>query len=84
MKDTQDLALTEDLALQPALDIRQSLLRKADDIFEKEQQLIAEAALHAASPEKPCFVNEHGYVATYFRDMIQLTASTVSSPRHVQ
>lgn len=68
-KISQDLALTEDLALQPALDIRQSLLRKADDIFEKEQQLIVEAALQAASPEKKSFfVNEHGYVSITVRD----------------
>lgn len=84
-KASQELALTEDLALQPALDIRQSLLRKADDIFEKEQQLIAEAALQAESPEKKrLFVNEHGYVLTDVCDISLLISLAVSLPKPVQ
>lgn len=52
--------MTADVTLQPALDIGQTLRRKADDIFEKEQELIAEGAI---SPEKKrLYVNEHGYV----------------------
>ena len=60
---SQELALTEDVALQPALDIGQTLRRKADDIFEKEQQIIAERGNRETSPEKKrLYVNEHGYV----------------------
>lgn len=76
--------MTEDLALQPALDIRQSLLRKADDIFEKEQQLIVEAALQSASPEKKgFFVNEHGYGCNECSRSLptQLITLVASSPK---
>ncbi|KAH9938582.1 MRC1-like domain-containing protein [Fomitopsis serialis] len=51
-KAAQDLSLTMDVALQPALDISQTLRRKADEIFDKEQELIAEGANKGISPEK--------------------------------
>jgi len=61
VKGAQDLSLTMDVALQPALDISQTLRRKADEIFDKEQELIAEGANRGISPEKKrMYVNEHG------------------------
>jgi len=43
-KDTQGLSLTLDVGLQPALDVKESVRRQADDIFDKEQADVVEAA----------------------------------------
>ncbi|KZT71600.1 hypothetical protein DAEQUDRAFT_114019 [Daedalea quercina L-15889] len=79
-KDSQDLALTEDVALQPALDLSQTLRRKADDIFEKEQQIVAEGVARETSPEKKrLYVNEHGFL-TQTRPMRTPARSQLFSP----
>ncbi|TFY59126.1 hypothetical protein EVJ58_g5980 [Rhodofomes roseus] len=79
-RTSQDLALTADITLQPALDINQTLRRKADDIFEKEQEIIAEGANKETSPEKKrIYVNEHGFL-TQTRPMWTPARSQLFSP----
>jgi mediator of replication checkpoint protein 1 len=56
---TQDV--TSALNLQPAFQVQDSLIRKADAIFEKEQAFVLEAA--KKKPDKAgsaLYVNEHG------------------------
>lgn len=61
-----DMELTQDDAPQPELDVSSTLLRKADEIFQKEQEQIALqqqeelAAEKLKSPEM--FINESGWV----------------------
>jgi len=54
------LELTQDLILQPAFQVDDKLLRKADAIFEKEQRYIVEAASKKATKAPQLFVNEVG------------------------
>jgi len=54
------LGLTQDLILQPALQVDDKLLRKADAIFEKEQEYIVEAANKKITKAPEFYVNEVG------------------------
>lgn len=50
---------------QPSLQVNQSLVRKADDIFEKEQGQVVEAVIAESKPaEEPMFINSYGYVSS--------------------
>ena len=55
------LNLTQDIALQPAFQIGSGLSRKADQIFEKEQGYLLEAASKKVQKEPTLYVNDHGY-----------------------
>lgn len=52
--------LTQDLALQPAFQVDERLLRKANDIFEKEQEFVVEAASKKDIKEQEFYINEVG------------------------
>ncbi|KAI9000938.1 MRC1-like domain-containing protein [Trametes punicea] len=59
-----DISLTLDTRLQPALEVDQSLVKKADEIFEKEQELaIQEQQQESRTESKPqLFVDENGFL----------------------
>ncbi|KXN87951.1 hypothetical protein AN958_07961 [Leucoagaricus sp. SymC.cos] len=54
------LGLTQDLILQPAFQVDEKLLRKADVIFEKEQEYVVEAASKKGGKEPEFYINEVG------------------------
>lgn len=56
--DTLDL--TQDVGLQPAFQAGEHLLRKADVIFEKEQEYLLEAAVKKPLKKPELYVNDHG------------------------
>jgi mediator of replication checkpoint protein 1 len=56
---TQDV--TSALHLQPAFQVQESQMRKADAIFEKEQAFVLEAAKKKPENTKSeLYINEHG------------------------
>lgn len=61
-KQAQELELTLDAGLQPALDITQGRRKKADEIFEKEQQMLAESAAGKQKSKSKDYINEHGFL----------------------
>ncbi|KAJ7591403.1 hypothetical protein C8J56DRAFT_935419 [Mycena floridula] len=62
-KEPSKLGLTQDALLQPAFEVDENLKRKTDEIFEKEQRLLVEAANSKISkPEEDLYVNEHGFL----------------------
>ncbi|EIW82499.1 hypothetical protein CONPUDRAFT_153372 [Coniophora puteana RWD-64-598 SS2] len=61
-KDTQGLSLTLDVGLQPALDVKESVRRQADDIFDKEQADVVEAANRKPASKEVLYVNDHGFL----------------------
>lgn len=60
LRRQKPLGLTQDLILQPAFQVDDKLLRKADAIFEKEQGYIVEAASKKATKAPEFYVNEVG------------------------
>lgn len=59
--DPDELSLTLDVGLQPALEVSESLRRQADSIFEKEQEYLLEAANKQPKKRKPeLYVTDHG------------------------
>ena len=61
LRKANDISLTFNDA-QPSLDVSGTLLQKADDIFEKEQEFVVEGALRRQANKQQLFVNEHGSV----------------------
>ncbi|OSD04325.1 hypothetical protein PYCCODRAFT_1433706 [Trametes coccinea BRFM310] len=58
-----DISLTMEPGLQPALEVDQSLARKADEIFEKEQELaLQEQQAAREEPKRELFVDENGFL----------------------
>ncbi|KAI0638262.1 MRC1-like domain-containing protein [Trametes polyzona] len=59
-----DIALTAEPGLQPALEVDQSLAQKADQIFEKEQELAVQAQQEQSrvEPTRQMFVDENGFL----------------------
>ena len=52
-----------DAKLQPALEVSSTALRRADDIFQNEQEMILQAAQASVKPKKPqLYIDENGYV----------------------
>ncbi len=49
------------LNLQPAFQVKEGLMRKADAIFEKEQAFVMESALQKPNKKPELYVNDHGY-----------------------
>ncbi|KAH9947256.1 MRC1-like domain-containing protein [Amylocystis lapponica] len=60
--DADGLSLTLDVGLQPALEVSGSLLRKADSIFEKEQEYLADEAIRNPAKKPQLYVNENGFL----------------------
>ncbi|KAF5364311.1 hypothetical protein D9756_000776 [Leucocoprinus leucothites] len=56
----ESLGLTQDLVLQPALQVDDKLLRRANAIFEKEQEYVVEAAGKKTIKQPQYYVNEVG------------------------
>ncbi|KAI6004135.1 hypothetical protein EDD15DRAFT_2156102 [Pisolithus albus] len=60
--NTNELSLTLDVGLQPALEVSGTLRRKADMIFEKEQEYVVAAAQKEQRPKEVLYVNDHGFL----------------------
>ncbi|KAF8845644.1 hypothetical protein BDN67DRAFT_1033013 [Paxillus ammoniavirescens] len=61
--ENDELALTLDVGLKPALEVSGTLLRRADGIFEKEQEYIVAAAAQTSDrPKEVLYVNDHGFL----------------------
>ncbi|KAG6833852.1 hypothetical protein H0H87_011786 [Tephrocybe sp. NHM501043] len=56
------LDLTQDVALQPAFEVSGTLLRKAEQIFEKEQEYVVEVATTKPHTEPELYVDDHGFL----------------------
>ncbi len=56
----ESFGLTQDLALQPAFQVDEKLMRKADAIFEKEQEYVVEVASKKDTKEQEFYINEVG------------------------
>jgi mediator of replication checkpoint protein 1 len=59
--DLNELSLTLDVRLQPALEVNEKLRRQADSVFEKEQEYLLEAARRVPKQKQELYVNDHGY-----------------------
>ncbi|KAI6122780.1 hypothetical protein EV401DRAFT_1949860 [Pisolithus croceorrhizus] len=57
-----ELSLTLDVGLQPALEVSSTLRHKADMIFEKEQEYVVAAAQKEQRPKEVLYVNDHGFL----------------------
>ena len=56
--------MTLDTHYQPSIHVDENMLRKADDIFEREQVGVAEHAATGIEPEpEELYVNENGYAS---------------------
>jgi mediator of replication checkpoint protein 1 len=61
--DDFGLSLSLDAKLQPALEVSSTALRRADDIFQNEQEMILQAAQDSAKPKKPqLYIDDNGHV----------------------
>ncbi|PCH41249.1 hypothetical protein WOLCODRAFT_143468 [Wolfiporia cocos MD-104 SS10] len=60
-KPSQDLTLTMDSGLQPALEVSSGLRRRAEDIFAREQGLLAEGSENMSDKDKSLHINEFGF-----------------------
>lgn len=61
--DEFGLSLSLDAKLQPALEVSSTALRRADEIFQNEQEMVLRAAQDSARPKKPqMYIDENGYV----------------------
>ncbi|KLO16360.1 hypothetical protein SCHPADRAFT_901592 [Schizopora paradoxa] len=58
--DTNELSLTLDTKLQPALEVNTQIRRKADAIFEKEQIFVLEEAVKKPEEKDVLYVTENG------------------------
>ncbi|KAG6877843.1 hypothetical protein C0993_003216 [Termitomyces sp. T159_Od127] len=83
------LDLTQDITLQPAFEVNGTFLRKADQIFEKEQEYVLEAANKKVHLEPELYVNDHGRVPcnsfslpflTLMNSFLTQTRPNVSTP----
>jgi mediator of replication checkpoint protein 1 len=60
--ENDGLSLTLDVGLKPALEVSGTLRRKAETIFEKEQEYVVAAAVRQTDgPKELLYVNDHGY-----------------------
>ncbi|KAI0660906.1 MRC1-like domain-containing protein [Cubamyces menziesii] len=85
-----DISLTVDTGIRPALEVAPSLIKKADELFEKEQEMVVQEHQAALEEPKPqLFVDENGFL-TQTRPQIrsplnmmtpsQFTSLRLSSP----
>ncbi len=56
----EELSLTLDVQLQPAIEISSQVRRKADAIFEKEQVFLIEEANKSRRTEPELYIAENG------------------------
>jgi mediator of replication checkpoint protein 1 len=59
-ENLNDLPLTLEVGLQPALEVDENLRRQADSIFDKEQFYLLEAANRKPKKKAELYVNDHG------------------------
>lgn len=59
-EDAKELSLTLDTKLQPALEVNSQIKRKADAIFEKEQNFVLEEAVKKPQTKEVLYVTENG------------------------
>lgn len=57
------MSLSLESDLQPSLHVSESLVRKADELFEREQEIVAQRAVAEERPQDATgmYINEHGY-----------------------
>lgn len=60
LRNADELSLTLDVRLQPALEVSENVMRQADSIFEKEQEYVLEAATRKPKQKTELYVNDHG------------------------
>jgi len=78
------LSLSLNAKLQPALEVSSTALRRADDIFQGEQEMIMQAAQDMAKPKKPqLYIDENGYALCYnvSPQILKVSRTIGSSPR---
>lgn len=71
----EELSLTLDTKLQPALDVTTQVRRRADALFEKEQDFVMdEASISATSSrsKQELYVSENGYIIVFDSSNIQI------------
>ncbi|KAF5369809.1 hypothetical protein D9758_001353 [Tetrapyrgos nigripes] len=62
-READDLQLTQDVALQPALEVDENLQRRADAIFEKEQEYVVDAAnQRPVRTQGTWYITENGFL----------------------
>lgn len=62
-----DLNLTQDIGLRPAVEVSETQRQRGNEIFEKEQELLIQAAQREQSEAKDIlYVNDFGYVHLVF------------------
>jgi len=77
--DEFGFSLSLDAKLQPALEVSSTALRRADDIFQGEQEMIMEAAQEMTKSKKPqMYIDENGYVSYYV-----VSLQILKVPRHI-
>ncbi|KAJ4472160.1 hypothetical protein J3R30DRAFT_3523743 [Lentinula aciculospora] len=62
LRRSDSLALTQDIGLQPALEVDESLVRQADKVFEREQELLLEAVNESTSKKPELYINDQGFI----------------------
>ncbi|OBZ76695.1 hypothetical protein A0H81_04027 [Grifola frondosa] len=79
LDDAEDLALTLDVGLQPALDVHGSLLQKADAIFEKEQEFLVAQQERPPESKHQFYVNANGFLTQTVQNLVS-PGFNLSSP----
>ncbi|KAJ3892759.1 hypothetical protein GG344DRAFT_75624 [Lentinula edodes] len=62
LRRNNPLALTQEVGLQPALEVDESLKRQADEVFEREQELIIETVNASTSKKPELYINDQGFL----------------------
>ncbi|KAJ3998628.1 hypothetical protein F5050DRAFT_1743684 [Lentinula boryana] len=62
LRRSDSLALTQDVGLQPALEVNESLVRQADRVFEREQEMLLEAMNESTSKKPELYINDQGFL----------------------
>jgi hypothetical protein len=76
--------LSLDVKLQPALEVSPTALRRADDIFQNEQEMILKAAQNSVKQKKPqLYIDDNGWVARWGVLLETLTRHSTDSSLRV-
>ncbi|KAJ2915033.1 hypothetical protein MD484_g5403, partial [Candolleomyces efflorescens] len=57
-----DLGLTQDIVAVKSLEVKETQIRKADAVFEKEQEYLLDAAFEPKAAKEELYVNEFGFL----------------------
>ncbi|KAJ2933454.1 hypothetical protein H1R20_g3636, partial [Candolleomyces eurysporus] len=57
-----DLGLTQDIVVGKSFEIKETQIRKADAVFEKEQEYLLDAAFEPKTTKEELYVNEYGFL----------------------